>query len=110
MNLNISEGLTKPLHEKLKVSLAKRQTRQSLASRRVRVSRNRNMVIIIGQRNKTGFLVILQFQKASISPLTGILKTTADTAATGNPNKLRVIQVDIGRRTKNTKPGFSILC
>ena len=83
--------LSKTLHEKLKITLHERHTRQGLASLGVGIVVNRNMSIIISKRYKITGLVIFKLQHTSVSPFTRTLETTAGTLSARNLNELRNI-------------------
>ena len=102
-----TEFLPETLHEKLKITLHERHTRQGLAGRRIGIVMNRNMTVIISKRYKVTRLMIFKLEHTTISPFTGTLKTTAGTLTTGNFDKLGNITGTANRRTSHTRKAFT---
>ena len=102
--------LSKTLHEKLKITLHERHTRQGLASLGVGIVVNRNMSIIISKRYKITGLVIFKLQHTSVSPFTRTLETTAGTLSAGNLDKLGNITRTTISRMRTTSKTFTRTC
>ena len=99
--------LSKTLHKKLKITLHKGHTRQSLAGLRISIVMNRNMIIIISKRYKVTGLVIFKLQHTAICPFTRSLQTATGTLSAGNLNKLGNITKTTNRRTSHTRKAFT---
>ena len=99
--------LSKTLHKKLKITLHKRHTRQSLAGSRVGIVMNRNVSIIISKRYEVTRLMIFKLKHTTICPFTRTLQTTTRTLTARNFNELCNITGTTIRRMFNTGKTFT---